>query len=63
MVFFFAFFFSKGCLYCRMAYMDFPDVGAFNKALEKNGAEIGEHYLTVEEAKARVDFGDSGGRG
>ena len=44
--------------------MDFTDDGSFNKALALNGAELGGNYLTVEEAKPRGDFNDSGrGRG
>lgn len=41
----------------RIAYMDFTDSDAFNKALELDGCEFGESYLNVEEAKPRGDSG------
>lgn len=40
--------------------MDFSDSGSFDKALELNESQIGSNYLTVEEAKPRGDFNDSG---
>lgn len=51
--------------WCRLAYLDFNDSGSFNKALELNGVELDNNYLTVEEAKPRSSFNDrnnSGGR-
>ncbi|KAF7827421.1 nucleolin 2 isoform X2 [Senna tora] len=46
------------------AYLDFKDVGSFNKALELNGSELGGYSLIVDEARPRSDFqGSSGGRG
>ncbi|XP_065865961.1 nucleolin 2-like isoform X2 [Euphorbia lathyris] len=42
-----------------MAYLEFQDSGGFNKALELNGSEFGDQYLTVQEAKPPRS--DSGG--
>lgn len=47
-----------------MAYLEFNDAGALNKAFELNGSQLGEYSLTVDEAKPRSDNRDSGrGRG
>uniref|UniRef100_A0A2P2LPM7 RRM domain-containing protein n=1 Tax=Rhizophora mucronata TaxID=61149 RepID=A0A2P2LPM7_RHIMU len=48
-----------------IAYLEFKDADAFNKALELGGSQLGDHYLTVEEARPRGDSRDgwSGGRG
>lgn len=43
--------------------MDFKDSESFKKALELNESELGGYYLTVDEAKPRVDNRDGGGRG
>lgn len=49
---------------CRMAYVEFSDSNATNKALQLNGSELGEGTLTVEEAKPRDNSsGRGGGRG
>ncbi|WOG83513.1 hypothetical protein DCAR_0102689 [Daucus carota subsp. sativus] len=37
-----------------IAYMDFADSNGLSKALELNNSELGEGYLTVEEAKTRI---------
>lgn len=50
-------------VFLRIAYIEFSDAQAFNKALEMNGAEFGESALTVEEARPRDRDGASGGRG
>ena len=48
----------------RVAFIDFNDSAALNKALELSGTEVAGGYLTVEEAKPRGDSGGfSGGRG
>ncbi|KAJ6991723.1 hypothetical protein NC653_019784 [Populus alba x Populus x berolinensis] len=49
----------------RMAYLEFNDAGALNKAFELNGSQLGEYSLTVDEAKPRSDNRDSrdSGRG
>ncbi|KAL8100553.1 uncharacterized protein LOC141684728 [Apium graveolens] len=47
-----------------MAYVEFKDSNATNKALQLNGSELGEGTLTVEEAKPRDNSsGRGGGRG
>ncbi|KAL3583957.1 hypothetical protein D5086_015018 [Populus alba] len=48
-----------------MAYLEFNDAGALNKAFELNGSQLGEYSLTVDEAKPRSDNRDSrdSGRG
>ncbi|KAG6505196.1 hypothetical protein ZIOFF_037550 [Zingiber officinale] len=43
-----------------IAYMDFKDQDAYNKAFELNGSELGEYTLTVDEAKPK---GDNSNRG
>ncbi|XP_042390797.1 nucleolin 1-like isoform X2 [Zingiber officinale] len=43
-----------------IAYMDFKDQDAYNKAFELNGTELGEYTLTVDEAKPK---GDNSNRG
>lgn len=43
--------------------MDFSDSNGLSKALELNGSELGEGYLTVEEAKPRDNSFGSGGGG
>ncbi|WCJ40040.1 nucleolin like 2 [Euphorbia peplus] len=45
-----------------MAYMEFQDSNGLNKALQLDGSEFGDQYLTVQEARPR-DGGSSGGRG
>jgi len=49
----------------RIAYLEFNDADAMNKAFELNGSQLGESYLTVDEAKPRNDNRDSrdSGRG
>lgn len=47
-----------------MAYVEFKDSNATNKALQLNGSELGEGTLTVQEAKPRDNSsGRGGGRG
>ncbi|KAJ6365959.1 hypothetical protein OIU77_002513 [Salix suchowensis] len=47
-----------------MAYLEFNDADALSKAFELNGSQLGEGYLTVDEAKPKTDNRDSGrGRG
>lgn len=49
-----------------MAYVEFTDNDAVNKALELNNSQIGHNTLYVDEAKPRADNrggGESGGRG
>lgn len=48
-----------------MAYLEFNDAGALNKAFELNGSQLGEYSLTVDEAKPKSDNRDSrdSGRG
>ena len=49
-----------------MAYLEFNDADSLNKAFELNGSQLGDDYLTVDEAKPRNDnrdSRDSGGRG
>ncbi|XP_061950197.1 nucleolin 2-like [Populus nigra] len=48
-----------------MAYLEFNDADALSKAFELNGSQLGEYYLTVDEAKPRSDNRDSrdSGRG
>lgn len=49
-----------------MAYIEFTDSDAMNKALELNNSQIGNCNLYVDEAKPRGDSrggGESGGRG
>lgn len=43
--------------------MDFSEQGAFSKALELNGSELGGYSLTVDEAKPRGDSRDGGWSG
>ncbi|KAJ6353507.1 hypothetical protein OIU76_002510 [Salix suchowensis] len=48
-----------------MAYLEFNDADSLNKAFELNGSQLGDAYLTVDEAKPRSDnrdSRDSGGR-
>lgn len=50
--------------FCRMAYVEFKESNATNKALQLSGSELGEGTLTVEEAKPRDNSsGRGGGRG
>lgn len=44
----------------RIAYMDFKDQDAYDKAFELNGSELGEYTLTVEEAKPKGDNSNGG---
>ncbi|KAJ6737029.1 EUKARYOTIC TRANSLATION INITIATION FACTOR 4B/4H [Salix viminalis] len=47
-----------------MAYLEFNDADSMNKAFELNGSQLGDAYLTVDEAKPKSDNRDgSGGRG
>ncbi|XP_058001523.1 nucleolin 2 isoform X6 [Hevea brasiliensis] len=47
-----------------MAYLEFKDADGFNKALELSGSQLGDQYLTVEEAKPpRSDNRDAWGSG
>uniref|UniRef100_A0A6N2LID2 RRM domain-containing protein n=1 Tax=Salix viminalis TaxID=40686 RepID=A0A6N2LID2_SALVM len=48
-----------------MAYLEFNDADALSKAFELNGSQLGEGYLTVDEAKPKTDNRDSrdSGRG
>lgn len=46
-----------------MAYIEFANGGAINKALELDGSEVGGCMLNVQEAKPRGDSSGGGGRG
>ncbi|XP_042419145.1 nucleolin 1-like isoform X2 [Zingiber officinale] len=46
---------SKG-----IAYIDFPNQDAFNKAFELNGSDLGGYSLTVDEARPKADNRDGG---
>lgn len=47
----------------RIAYVDFKEGDAFNKALELNGSQLGDSTLYVDEAKPRDNNASGGGRG
>lgn len=46
-----------------MAYIEFANGDAINKALELDGSEVGGFSLNVQEAKPRGDGSGGGGRG
>nr|GMD67674.1 nucleolin 1 [Ipomoea batatas] len=50
-------------LQIRMAYIEFTDSDAMNKALELNNSQIGNNTLYVDDAKPRGDSRGGGGGG
>lgn len=60
-------------VFCRFAYIDFGERGAFNKAVKLNGSDINGSLITVKEARPKEyvvgsgpsekRFGFDGGKG